>query len=347
MMRIMLDPLMLYRSFSKVFALGFCLMACSSVRAGKKAADQKPTLSPETVGQLLSQFSAAARQRLETALLNEHFDGVLESEVVKDVLRLDGGIKTPEQLMTGILPVAKLFSMPATSGFRVGAICEGASGNLYFGANLELASAPLGFTIHAEQSAIWNALAHGEKAVRSLAVTSAPCGHCRQFLNELTTASTFEVLVTGKPKTTLKTLLPDSFGPSDLGIQGALFGQAKIPLALVSGTGDSLVQAALRAASRSYSPYTLSYSGVALQLKDKTIVEGSYVESAAYNPSLPPILSAIDRLRFTGHEFSDVSGAVLIELEGSKISQQGITRLILEEVSPGAELRVIKARMAK
>jgi cytidine deaminase len=347
MMRIMPELLMLHKLIFKVFALGFCLIACSSVRAAKKVAVQKPLVSPETVEQLLSQFSAPARQRLKTILFNDHFDGVLESEVVKDVLRLDGGAKTPEQLMANMLPIAKLFSMPATSGFRVGAICEGASGNLYFGANLELANAPLEFTIHAEQSAIWNALAHGEKAVKSLAVTSAPCGHCRQFLNELTTASTFEILVTGKPKTTLRSLLPDSFGPADLGVQGALFSQAEIPLVVVSGSTDAVVQAALRAASRSYSPYTLSYSGVALQLKDKTIVEGLYVESAAYNPSLPPIISAIDRLRFTGHQLSDISGVVLVELVESKISQQGITRLLVETVAPGTELRVIKARIAR
>jgi cytidine deaminase len=346
-MRIVLTPWMLFTPMSKALALGLCLMSCSSQKVEKKVDIQKPILSPETAGNLLSQFSAAARQRLEAALFNQHFDGVLESEVVKDVLRLDGGRKTLEQLMSSMLPVAKLFSMPATSGFRVGAICEGASGNVYFGANLELANAPLGFTIHAEQSAIWNALAHGEKAVRLLAVTSAPCGHCRQFLNELTTASTFEVLVTGRPKTTLKSLLPDSFGPSDLGVQGALFGQAEIPLKSLSGASDPLVEAALRAASRSYSPYTRSYSGVALWLKDETIVLGSYVESAAYNPSLPPILAAIDRLRFNGHQYSDISGAVLVELERAKISQEGITHLLLGAIAPGTELRVVQARIVK
>lgn len=320
-------------------------MAYLSQGTQKKVVVQKSPLSPETTQQSLSHFSEAARQRLEAALFDARFDGVLESGVVKDVLRLEGGAKTLEQFMISMLPVARLYSVPATSAFTVGAVCEGASGNIYLGANLEIANAPLGFTIHAEQSAIDNALAHGEKAVLRLAVTSAPCGHCRQFLNELTTASTLEVLVDGKPNTTLATLLPDSFGPADLGVKGALFGQSEIHLALMSGTGDALVQAALRAATRSYSPYTLSYSGVALQLKDKTIVEGSYVESAAYNPSLPPIISAINRLRFSGHQPSDISGAVLIELAESKISQQGITRLLLEAVAPGTELRVVKVRI--
>lgn len=308
---------------------------------------QKPILSPETAGNLLSQFSDAARQRLETVLFNERFDGVLKAEVVKDVIRLEGRAKTLEQFMVDMLPVARLYSMPETSGFRVGAVCEGASGNIYFGANLELAGAPLGFTIHAEQSAIANAFAHGEKTVRVLAVTSAPCGHCRQFLNELTTASTLQVLIAGKPRTTLLSLLPDSFGPSDLGVKGGLLGQMETPLKSQSGASDPLVEAALRAASRSYSPYTRSYSGVAIRLKDETIVAGSYVESAAYNPSLSPILSAIDRLRFNSHQYTDISGAVLVELEGAKISQKEITHLLLGTIAPGTELRVVQAKIVK
>src|SRR2546426_3535853 len=236
-MLIMLTPWMLFTRMSKALALGLCLMSCSSQKVEKKVAVQKSMLSTETTGSLLSQFSDAARRRLEGVLFNERFDGVLESEIVKDVIRLEGGAKTLEQFMVDMLPLARLYSTPATSGFKVGAVCEGASGNIYFGANLELASAPLGFTIHAEQSAIVNALAHGDKAIRRLAVTSAPCGHCRQFLNELTTASTLQVMIAGRPRTTLAVLLPGSFGPADLGVKGGLLGQTAIPLIPLSGAG--------------------------------------------------------------------------------------------------------------
>ncbi|MFI5093522.1 MAG: cytidine deaminase [Candidatus Acidiferrales bacterium] len=323
------------------------MMSCSSEGAATKAAAQKPVLSRETIGDLLPQFSEAARRRLEAAIFGGRFDGVLQSEAVQDAIRLQGGGKTVEQLMVDMLPLARLYSIPPTSGYKVGAVCEGASGNIYFGANLELAGAPLGFTIHAEQSAIWNALAHGEKAVRRLAVTSAPCGHCRQFLNELTTASALEVIIMGKPKTTLGSLLPDSFGPADLGVKGGLLSQVEIPLVPVSAADDPLAKAALRAAGRSYSPYTQSFSGVAFQLKDQTIIVGSYVESAAYNPSLPPVVAAIDRLRFSGYQYSDISGALLVELENSKVSQLGMTRLIVHTVAPSVELRVLKARIVR
>lgn len=336
---------MLRKRVSKgaVAVLGLCFMTYLSPGTHRKATLDKP-LNSEKVRELLREFSPVARQRLESALLNSQFDGVLDSKLVQNVLRAQGGKMTLQGFMTDMLPVARLYSVPATSAFRVGAVCEGASGNVYFGANLEIASEPLGFTIHAEQSAINNALAHGEKAVLSLAVTNAPCGMCRQFLNELTTASNLHVLIDGKPTTTLRALLPDSFGPADLNVKAGLLGQSEVVLTIPSGTADELAQAALQAAQRSYSPYTLSYSGVALRLKNHAIITGSYIENAAYNPSLPPMIAAVDRLRFTGWPFSDISNAVLVEAADAKISQEGISRLVLKGVSPGADLRVVKAQ---
>ena len=343
----MFTPWILWAPFSMTLALGFSLISFSAQMVDRKAAVRKPILGPETAGTHLSQFSAAARRRLEAVLFNEHFEGVIESQVVEEIIRSQGGTATREQFMIDMLPIARLYSVAATSEFKVGAVCEGSSGDIYFGANLELAGAPLGFTIHAEQSALGNALAHGEKDVRRLAVTSAPCGHCRQFLNELATAPTLQVMIAGQHKTTLKSLLPDSFGPADLGVKGGLLGQTETPLVPLSGAGDPLVTAALRAATRSYSPYTRSYSGVALRLKNGMIVSGAYVENAAYNPSLPPILAAIDRLRFSGAQYSDITATVLVELEDAKVSQQGMTRLILETIAPGTELQVVRARIAK
>lgn len=43
-----------------------------------------------------------------------------------------------------------------------------------------------GFTVHAEQSSIADAWMNGEEGIDLIAVTAAPCGYCRQFLNELT-----------------------------------------------------------------------------------------------------------------------------------------------------------------
>jgi cytidine deaminase len=333
-----------YKPLSTVLILGFSL-ACSG-RVEKKIS-LKPVLSPQVLESNLSKYSEAARRPLEAALLDSKFDGAIESSVVAEVVRLQGSSATPEQLMVDLLSIARLYSVPATSQFKVGAVSQGASGNLYFGANLELPGAPLGFTIHAEQSAIADALAHDEKAVERLTVTAAPCGHCRQFLNELPTASTFQVVIADKPSTTLAALLPNSFGPADLGVKGGLGSQPETLLTSVSGNESPVEQAALHAASRSYSPYTGSFSGVALRLSDGAILAGSYMENAAYNPSLPPVIAAIDRLRFKGASYADISEAALAELEGAKISQEGITRLVLQSIAPGVTLRLVKTKIAK
>ena len=61
------------------------------------------------------------------------------------------------------------------------AVGLGASGALYVGVNLEFARLPLYNSVHAEQFLLVNALHHGERAIQRLAVSAAPCGHCRQF----------------------------------------------------------------------------------------------------------------------------------------------------------------------
>ena len=51
---------------------------------------------------------------------------------------------------------------------------------------------PLNASIHAEQFAVVTALRAGETALRAIATTAAPCGHCRQFMNELRDAATID-----------------------------------------------------------------------------------------------------------------------------------------------------------
>lgn len=63
-----------------------------------------------------------------------------------------------------------------------------ASGAAYIGVNLEFAGAPLSQSVHAEQFLAANLLLHGERRLRTLAVSAAPCGHCRQFYSELADA---------------------------------------------------------------------------------------------------------------------------------------------------------------
>jgi cytidine deaminase len=97
------------------------------------------------------------------------------------------------------------------------------SGALYLGANIEIPGNGLNQAVHAEQSALANAFAHAERGIVAIAVIAAPCGHCRQFLNEITGGSQIRVIVKGGATQTLEELLPASFGPKDLGITAGLF----------------------------------------------------------------------------------------------------------------------------
>lgn len=68
------------------------------------------------------------------------------------------------------------------------AVGIGGSGNLYVGCNLEFANLPLYNSVHAEQFLLVNALHHRETRIEKLAISAAPCGHCRQFFSELNCA---------------------------------------------------------------------------------------------------------------------------------------------------------------
>jgi cytidine deaminase len=130
------------------------------------------------------------------------------------------------------------------SGFAVGACLVMADGEHVTGANFE--NAAYGPTICAERSAVVRANAEGKRLFRGVAVTgrmsaaanedchelTAPCGVCRQVLFELTDLGGPEHdpwVVLGSPSrrqvevTTVRGLLPNAFGPSDLGIDLARF----------------------------------------------------------------------------------------------------------------------------
>lgn len=80
--------------------------------------------------------------------------------------------------------------------FLCRAVGLGASGRLYVGVNLEFARLPINNSVHAEQFLVANALHHGEQAITKIAVSAAPCGHCRQFYSELCCAVGHALLIT-------------------------------------------------------------------------------------------------------------------------------------------------------
>lgn len=241
-------------------------------------------------------------------------------------------------LMVRMLPAAAELARPPVSNFRVGAIARGTTtGNLYFGANLEFAGEALSFTVHAEQSSVTNAWMHGEEGVDFIAVNAPPCGYCRQFLNELSTARNLSISIAGRVRT-LDQLLPDSFGPRDLEVTTALM----LPAAhgLTIDDDDEVARIATAAANRSHAPYSHAYAGVALRAAGGTIVGGAYAENAAFNPSMSPLEVALSMLNLRGLGWSDIAEAVLVQ---NGTLHTAATRTVLGAVST-APLRVISAR---
>ena len=108
------------------------------------------------------------------------------------------------------------------SHYPVGSAVLFSSGKIYSGCNVENAS--YGLTVCAERNAIFQAIAQGERELKGIAIAvptigyPSPCGACRQVIREFAMdCPVFLVNGQGKTKiTTLKTLLPDSFGPEDL-----------------------------------------------------------------------------------------------------------------------------------
>lgn len=125
--------------------------------------------------------------------------------------------------------------------------------------------------------------------------------------------------------------------------------QARVD-ALAGGGGDGAVLAraagdALAEARRSYSPYSRCPAGAAIVTEAGEVYSGGYVESAAYNPSLPPLQTAIIDAVLDGMPcYTGVKHVVLVELEGGPVQHAPTARVVLEQIAPRAELTVLQAQ---
>ncbi|MBS0909764.1 cytidine deaminase [Tatumella sp. JGM118] len=264
------------------------------------------------------------QQALKPVLDDPNFTAILQPETLQHLMTatgLDG-----DALALALLPLAASCAVTPISHFNVGAIARGVSGRWYFGANMEFSGATMQQTVHAEQSAITHAWLSGEEKLAAITVNYTPCGHCRQFMNELNSGLSLTVCLPDHPPRTLADYLPAAFGPADLNIHSVLMDindQQFVP------QGDPLTQAAIRAASLSYAPYSAAYSGVALQTRDGKIYAGRYAENAAYNPSLPPLQSALILLNIRGGDCTDIQRAVLAESDDAALLQHSATQTTL------------------
>jgi cytidine deaminase len=108
------------------------------------------------------------------------------------------------------------------SKFKVGAAVRATSGKVYTGTNVENAS--FGLCNCAERSAIFSAISAGEEMIDVVAVytptttPTAPCGACRQVINEFGPGALVISVCYGKQRleAPLSQLLPAAFGPASL-----------------------------------------------------------------------------------------------------------------------------------
>ncbi|AGQ30275.1 cytidine deaminase [Serratia liquefaciens] len=253
------------------------------------------------------------------------FPAMLKAEQV-DAIKQRCGLDD-DALAFALLPLAAACSLAPISQFYVGAIARGQSGNLYFGANMEFSGAPMQQTIHAEQCAVTHAWLRGESTLASITVNYTPCGHCRQFMNELNSGTTLKIRLPGREPATLGDYLPDAFGPKDLNIATLLMDHVDHGFQLT--LTDELEMAALAAANQSHAPYSNAHSGVALEAEDGTIYSGRYAENAAFNPSLPPLQAALILMNVSGGDCQKVVRAVLAEPDSAILTQWDATRATL------------------
>lgn len=258
----------------------------------------------------------------------------------------------------------------------------GSSGRLFVGVNVELPGLPLGNSVHAEQFLITNAWQHGEREIEMMAVSAAPCGHCRQvtsgflgpgmgtrsrrrhlwpgpalcrrqFMCELCCANTMALVFGPESQPQyLKDLLPHQFGPLDLLADEAIVQVAREsdgdlsspshqlqqqslrePLLLQPrdngvaaaapappAASDRAVEAAVAAANRAHVPYTRCPVGAAVVTRLGGVYAGGCIESAAYNPTMPPLQSALIAAIAAGGlpSLADIQQVVLAEMAGAR-----------------------------
>ena len=132
-----------------------------------------------------------------------------------------GGVVDRDQLIKKALE-ARQRSYSPYSKFRVGAALLTEDGRIFTGCNIE--NAAYSPSICAERTAIFKAVSEGYTAIRAIVIVgdsdyTYPCGVCRQVIREFG-KETIIIIANSEDdyrEYKLKDLLPNSFGPEDLG----------------------------------------------------------------------------------------------------------------------------------
>ncbi|KAA1164805.1 cytidine deaminase [Pseudoalteromonas fuliginea] len=303
--------------------------------------------------------SATFTVQQDTALTNSHITlNVAQTASLRSQLKSQRGILnssnikalcaqlnvSDDALLQGLVPLASEYAVAPVSDFHVGAIVkaldENGEVNFYFGANVEFDHQALSLVVHAEQSAINNAWLNGAKKIVKIAISDAPCGYCRQFMNELADAKEFDILLPDQ-QFKLAELLPHSFGPTDLGNEFSLFNPKPQQ---GNFSFDGLDETLARFALNAYVPYSQNFSAVKISTFSDGDFYGSYAENAAYSPSLSPLQSALSQFFLAGLSFNEstVKSITLLETAGHE-NQAGVARAVLASFKNLPAIEVISA----
>jgi cytidine deaminase len=237
------------------------------------------------------------------------------------------GVKRADDL----LKLATCFSVAPISGFHVGAIAVGKSGKLYLGANMEFEGVPLSASLHAEQSAILNAWMHEEREVVAVHVSEAPCGHCRQFMRELSNHSALQIHFKGKT-CQIENLLPGAFGENCKKGHG-LLDSTITNLESVKTKPETLAQRAINAAQRSYAPYSHSPEGFVAQCLNGHFFSGRTAESIALNPSVSGVVVALNQRNLSSSRSVAITACTQAKLATALNSPLAQAKAIMKHIT--------------
>lgn len=250
-----------------------------------------------------------------------------------------------------------LVGVPISTSKVVVALGLGSSGVVFVGVNVEFPGLPLHHSIHAEQFLVANLALNSELKLNYLAVShhGAPCGHCRQFLQEIREAPKIKILLTDPNGdnvsfVSLENLLPRRLSPDSLlpenvprilepRYNGLTLSDPDVPYRY-----SNLKPVSLASANRSYAPYSKCPSGVALVDRQGNVYRGWYMESVAYNPSLGPVQEALVHYMICGGGgdggFKEIIGEVLVEKKDAEVRQEQTARMLLETIAPNCDFKV-------
>lgn len=241
--------------------------------------------------------------------------------------------------MKNKLEQIKSLAKPFVSGYKVSCVVE-SGGNYYDGINVEITPQ---YNIHAEQTAIHNAIINGVTKIEKIYLQDSPCGHCRQFINEID--ENIEVYFKNNILK-IKDLIPKSFG------QEELLGKKEVPFLKFSNPIQNFVNPmdhindikdsiATFEHMSSFSPYTKSSCGVVI-VTDNNFFRGRYIEAAAFNMSVLPIMGAISQFFLSGSDLKEIREIILVENKNKPINHGKITKEILSYLELEDKLKIIQ-----